>query len=87
MPGHVAVIMDGNGRWAKARGLPRVMGHRAGVEALKRQPVTSSSAHHGGQGGASKGTKSPGHERSHTGTAQKAVSKESKLNVGVPEGR
>ena len=35
MPSHVAVIMDGNGRWAKARGLPRVMGHRAGVEALK----------------------------------------------------
>jgi undecaprenyl diphosphate synthase len=31
----VAVIMDGNGRWAKSRGLPRVMGHRAGVEALK----------------------------------------------------
>ena len=35
MPHHVAVIMDGNGRWAKARGLPRIMGHRAGVEALK----------------------------------------------------
>ena len=35
LPGHVAVIMDGNGRWAQARGLPRVMGHRAGVEALK----------------------------------------------------
>ena len=35
MPDHVAVIMDGNGRWAKSRGLPRVMGHRAGVEALK----------------------------------------------------
>ena len=35
IPSHVAVIMDGNGRWAKARGLPRVMGHRAGVEALK----------------------------------------------------
>ena len=35
MPAHLAVIMDGNGRWAKARGLPRVMGHRAGVEALK----------------------------------------------------
>ena len=35
LPGHLAVIMDGNGRWAKARGLPRVMGHRAGVEALK----------------------------------------------------
>jgi|TARA_E500000178_G_scaffold335076_1_gene371599 undecaprenyl diphosphate synthase len=31
----VAVIMDGNGRWAESRGLPRVMGHRAGVEALK----------------------------------------------------
>jgi undecaprenyl diphosphate synthase len=36
MPAHVAVIMDGNGRWARQRGLPRVMGHRAGVEALKR---------------------------------------------------
>ena len=35
LPQHVAVIMDGNGRWAAARGLPRVMGHRAGVEALK----------------------------------------------------
>ena len=35
MPQHVAIIMDGNGRWAKSRGLPRVMGHRAGVEALK----------------------------------------------------
>jgi undecaprenyl diphosphate synthase len=36
LPSHVAVIMDGNGRWARQRGLPRVMGHRAGVEALKR---------------------------------------------------
>jgi undecaprenyl diphosphate synthase len=36
MPAHVAVIMDGNGRWAKQRNLPRVMGHREGVEALKR---------------------------------------------------
>ncbi len=35
MPSHVAVIMDGNGRWAKARGLPRMVGHSAGVEALK----------------------------------------------------
>ena len=35
-PRHVALIMDGNGRWAKARGLPRALGHRAGVEALKR---------------------------------------------------
>ncbi|MFZ9752073.1 MAG: isoprenyl transferase [Cyanobium sp.] len=36
LPAHVAVIMDGNGRWARRRGLPRVMGHRAGVETLKR---------------------------------------------------
>ncbi len=36
MPSHVAVIMDGNGRWAKRRGLPRVMGHRKGVETLKK---------------------------------------------------
>lgn len=32
---HVAIIMDGNGRWAKRRGLPRTLGHRAGVETLK----------------------------------------------------
>jgi len=36
VPGHVAIIMDGNGRWAAARGLPRVEGHRRGVEALRR---------------------------------------------------
>ena len=35
LPKHVAVIMDGNGRWAKHRGLPRIMGHRRGVDALK----------------------------------------------------
>ncbi|MDP9196122.1 MAG: isoprenyl transferase [Pseudomonadota bacterium] len=35
-PDHVAIIMDGNGRWAKARGLPRTMGHRQGVEAVRR---------------------------------------------------
>jgi len=34
-PRHIAIIMDGNGRWAKARGLPRSAGHRAGVEALR----------------------------------------------------
>ena len=34
-PAHIAIIMDGNGRWAKARGLPRAAGHRAGVEALR----------------------------------------------------
>jgi undecaprenyl diphosphate synthase len=33
---HVAVILDGNGRWARARGLPRTAGHRAGVEAVRR---------------------------------------------------
>ena len=33
---HVAIIMDGNGRWAKQRGLPRTLGHRAGVAALRR---------------------------------------------------
>jgi len=32
-PQHVAIIMDGNGRWAKARGLPRIAGHRSGAEA------------------------------------------------------
>jgi undecaprenyl diphosphate synthase len=35
LPQHVAVIMDGNGRWAKSRGLPRIMGHQRGVDALK----------------------------------------------------
>jgi undecaprenyl diphosphate synthase len=33
---HVAIVMDGNGRWAKRRGLPRTVGHQAGVEAVKR---------------------------------------------------
>jgi len=36
IPRHVAIIMDGNGRWASARGLPRGEGHRRGVEALRR---------------------------------------------------
>ncbi len=35
LPKHVAVIMDGNGRWAKQKGFPRVIGHRQGVDALK----------------------------------------------------
>jgi len=35
LPQHVAVIMDGNGRWAKGRGLPRIAGHRKGVEAVR----------------------------------------------------
>src|SRR5271170_6176068 len=33
---HIAIIMDGNGRWAASRGLPRTMGHRAGIEAVRR---------------------------------------------------
>src|SRR5436309_1079612 len=36
VPRHIAIIMDGNGRWAAARGLPRGEGHRRGVEALRR---------------------------------------------------
>src|SRR5262245_19215359 len=35
LPRHVAIIMDGNGRWAKSRGLPRLAGHRAGVEPVR----------------------------------------------------
>jgi undecaprenyl diphosphate synthase len=35
LPRHVAIIMDGNGRWAKARGAPRLLGHRAGREAVR----------------------------------------------------
>jgi undecaprenyl diphosphate synthase len=36
VPRHVGIIMDGNGRWARARGLPRAVGHRAGTENLRR---------------------------------------------------
>jgi len=35
LPRHVAIIMDGNGRWAAQRGQPRIAGHRAGVEAVR----------------------------------------------------
>ncbi|NPB09283.1 MAG: isoprenyl transferase [Thermodesulfobacteria bacterium] len=35
IPQHVAIIMDGNGRWAKARGLPRIMGHREGMKSVR----------------------------------------------------
>ncbi|MDO4567859.1 MAG: isoprenyl transferase [Clostridia bacterium] len=42
MPCHVAIIMDGNGRWAKRRGLPRAAGHRAGMEALRALIESSS---------------------------------------------
>ena len=40
-PAHVAIIMDGNGRWAKARGLPRVAGHRRGGEAVRRTVIAA----------------------------------------------
>ena len=36
IPRHVAIIMDGNGRWAKRKGMPRSYGHRAGADTLKR---------------------------------------------------
>lgn len=42
MPTHVAIIMDGNGRWAAQRGLPRFEGHRRGVEAIRRAVRTAS---------------------------------------------
>ena len=36
VPGHVAIIMDGNGRWAKARGLPRIAGHKRGINSVRK---------------------------------------------------
>ncbi|MEK1931217.1 MAG: isoprenyl transferase [Pararhizobium sp.] len=41
VPTHVAIIMDGNGRWANSRGLPRTMGHRKGVEAVREAVRTA----------------------------------------------
>lgn len=35
LPGHIAIIMDGNGRWAQKRGLPRIAGHRVGLESIR----------------------------------------------------
>ncbi len=45
LPRHVAIIMDGNGRWAKRRHLPRVAGHRAGVEAVRSTVETAARIH------------------------------------------
>ncbi|HVU29340.1 MAG TPA: polyprenyl diphosphate synthase [Sphingomicrobium sp.] len=45
VPRHVAIIMDGNGRWARRRGLPRVAGHKAGAEAVRR--VMQAAVDHG----------------------------------------
>lgn len=44
VPGHVAIIMDGNGRWAKKRGLPRIAGHHAGMKAVKRVTIAANDA-------------------------------------------
>ncbi len=44
IPAHVAIIMDGNGRWATQRGLPRFEGHRRGVEALRRTIIAAEEA-------------------------------------------
>lgn len=41
IPSHIAIIMDGNGRWAKKRGLPRIAGHHAGMKAVKRTTVAA----------------------------------------------
>ena len=41
MPQHIAIIMDGNGRWAKSKGMPRALGHRAGVESLRGVVTTA----------------------------------------------
>jgi undecaprenyl diphosphate synthase len=45
VPRHVAIIMDGNGRWAEQRGLPRIAGHKAGAEAVRR--AIQAAADHG----------------------------------------
>lgn len=47
VPKHIAIIMDGNGRWAKQRGLPRLAGHRAGTENIRR--IVTESAEQGVQ--------------------------------------
>ncbi|WP_238653760.1 isoprenyl transferase [Paenibacillus piscarius] len=41
IPRHVAIIMDGNGRWAKRRGMPRVVGHQNGMKAVKRATIAA----------------------------------------------
>ena len=46
LPRHVAIIMDGNGRWAQARGLPRIAGHRRGAEAVRRTVAGAARTRH-----------------------------------------
>ena len=38
LPNHLGIIMDGNGRWAKKRGLPRTAGHKVGADVFKKYP-------------------------------------------------
>ncbi|SFA77107.1 Undecaprenyl pyrophosphate synthetase [Lentibacillus halodurans] len=45
IPKHVAIIMDGNGRWAKKRGLPRIAGHKEGMDVVKRVAKTAANCH------------------------------------------
>ena len=47
LPSHIAVIMDGNGRWARARMLPRAIGHREGVKSVRR--VVEATRHTSGE--------------------------------------
>lgn len=42
IPKHIAIILDGNGRWAKKRGMPRTFGHQAGVENIKTIAIAAS---------------------------------------------
>ena len=42
IPGHIAIIMDGNGRWAQARHLPRVAGHKQGMQTVKKVTIAAS---------------------------------------------
>ena len=44
LPRHVAIIMDGNGRWARSRALPRVEGHIAGIESVREVVTTTRSS-------------------------------------------
>ncbi len=44
IPNHVAIIMDGNGRWAKKRGLPRIAGHKEGMDVVREIVITASDA-------------------------------------------
>ena len=57
LPTHVAIIMDGNGRWAKARGLPRTAGHRRGAEAVRRTMIGAAELGRTPSGGGTAGKK------------------------------